>query len=43
MTDDTLALMKANLEGMRKSVEWLRRSHVNCARIGIQKIYRRFG
>lgn len=39
MTDDTLALMKANLEGMRKSVEWLRRSHVKCARIGIQKSY----
>jgi uncharacterized protein YutE (UPF0331/DUF86 family) len=39
MTADTLALLKANLEGMRKSVEWLRRSQEKCTRIGIKDGY----
>ena len=39
MSADARALMKANLEGMRKSVEWLRRSHAKCVGIGIRTSY----
>ena len=39
MTADMLALLKDNLEGMQKSVEWLRRSHTKCVGIGIQTSY----
>jgi hypothetical protein len=39
MTADVLALLKANLEGMRRSVDWLRRSQERCAKIGIKGAY----
>jgi hypothetical protein len=39
MTDETLVLLRMNLEGMRKSIEWLRRSHEKCSRIGIRQSY----
>jgi len=39
MTADILALLTLNLEGMRKSIEWLRRSHEKCIRAGIKDSY----
>jgi uncharacterized protein YutE (UPF0331/DUF86 family) len=39
MTDDIRAVLHANLEGMRKSVSWLKRSHTKCSRIGVKEHY----
>lgn len=39
MSDDIRAVLLQNLEGMRKSVLWLKRSYVNCSRIGVKEQY----
>ncbi len=39
MTADVLALLRENLQGMRKSVAWLRRSYDKCSRIGVKETY----
>jgi uncharacterized protein YutE (UPF0331/DUF86 family) len=39
MTDDIRAVLQENLEGMRKSVQWLKRSYAKCARIGVKDHY----
>ena len=39
MTDDIRAVLRENLEGMRKSVLWLKRSHTKCSRIGAKEQY----
>ena len=39
MTDDIRAVLQENLDGMRKSVLWLRRSHIKCSRIGVKEHY----
>jgi uncharacterized protein YutE (UPF0331/DUF86 family) len=39
VTDDFRALLLDNLEGMRKSLAWLKRSHEKCSRIGVKQRY----
>ena len=39
MTDDIHAVLQENLEGMRKSLAWLKRSHEKCSRIGTKQRY----
>jgi uncharacterized protein YutE (UPF0331/DUF86 family) len=39
LNDDVRAVLLQNLEGMRKSVLWLKRSYVNCSRIGVKEQY----
>jgi uncharacterized protein YutE (UPF0331/DUF86 family) len=39
VTDDFRALLLENLEGMRKSLAWLKRSHEKCSRIGVKQRY----
>jgi len=39
MTADIHAVLLENLEGMRKSVLWLKRSYTKCARIGVKDQY----
>ena len=39
MTDDIRAVLRENLEGMRKSLAWLKRSHEKCSRIGVKQRY----
>ncbi len=39
MTADTLAVLRENLEGMRRSVGWLRRSFQKCSGIGVKESY----
>ena len=39
MTDDIRAVLRENLEGMRKSVLWLKRSHTKRSRIGAKEQY----
>ena len=39
MTDDIHAVLQQNLEGMRKSLAWLKRSHEKCSRIGTKQGY----
>jgi len=39
MTDDIRAVLRENLQGMRKSVQWLKRSYAKCARIGVKDHY----
>ena len=39
MTDDIRAVLLENLEGMRKSLLWLKRSHIKCSRIGVKEHY----
>lgn len=39
MTSDIHAVLRENLEGMRKSVLWLKRSYTRCTRIGVKEKY----
>ena len=39
MTDDIHAVLREILEGMRKSVLWLKRSHTKCCQIGVKEHY----
>jgi uncharacterized protein YutE (UPF0331/DUF86 family) len=39
MRDDIHAVLLENLEGMRKSVMWLKRSHTRCSGIGVKEHY----
>jgi uncharacterized protein YutE (UPF0331/DUF86 family) len=39
MTGDIGAILLENLEGMRRSVRWLKRSHARCSRIGVKEHY----
>ena len=39
MSADVKAVLKENLEGMRKSVHWLERSYKICFRMGVQETY----
>jgi uncharacterized protein YutE (UPF0331/DUF86 family) len=39
LNDDIHAVLLQNLEGMRKSVLWLKRSYLNCSRIGAKEQY----
>jgi len=39
VTDDIHAVLQENLEGMRKSLAWLKRSHEKCSRIGTKQRY----
>ncbi len=39
MRSETLAVLKANLEGLRKSIQWLRRSYERCLSIGVRENY----
>ena len=39
MRDEIRALLQENLEGMRKSLAWLKRSHEKCSRIGVKQRY----
>ena len=39
MTSDIRAVLLENLEGMRKSVLWLKRSYAKCAQIGVKDHY----
>jgi len=39
VTDDIRAVLRENLEGMRKSLAWLKRSHEKCSRIGVKQRY----
>jgi uncharacterized protein YutE (UPF0331/DUF86 family) len=39
MTADIHAVLLENLEGMRKSVLWLKRSYAKCTRIGVKDQY----
>jgi uncharacterized protein YutE (UPF0331/DUF86 family) len=39
VTDDIRAVLFENLEGMRKSVHWLKRSYSKCSQIGVKEHY----
>jgi len=39
VTADIQALLRENLDGMRKSVLWLRRSYAKCRQIGVKENY----
>jgi uncharacterized protein YutE (UPF0331/DUF86 family) len=39
MTADIHAVLLENLEGMRKSILWLKRSYAKCTRIGVKDQY----
>jgi uncharacterized protein YutE (UPF0331/DUF86 family) len=39
VTADIQAVLRENLNGMRKSVVWLRRSYAKCTRIGVKEDY----
>ncbi len=39
MTDDVLAVLRENLQGMKNSVGWLKRSYEKCTRIGVKESY----
>ena len=39
MTDDIRAVLLENLEGMQKSVQWLKRSYAKCSQIGVKENY----
>jgi uncharacterized protein YutE (UPF0331/DUF86 family) len=39
MTDEIRAVLIENLDGMRKSVLWLKRSYIKCSRIGMKEHY----
>ena len=39
MKADAIAILHANLEGMRKSIQWLRRSFERCSAIGVKASY----
>jgi hypothetical protein len=39
MTEDIQAVLQENLEGMRRSIRWLKRSHGACSRIGVRERY----
>jgi len=39
MTADIRAVLQGNLEGMRKSVLWLKRSYAKCVRTGVKDHY----
>jgi uncharacterized protein YutE (UPF0331/DUF86 family) len=39
MTADIQAVLRENLDGMRKSVLWLKRSYSKCIRIGVKERY----
>lgn len=39
MKSEAVAVLNANLTGMRKSVHWLRRSYEKCSLIGVRQSY----